>query len=297
MANAPSDAQIAATLQSVVSSLNNLVVQANNAAEAHQRAGAVTQKLTAALSQGALSSAKTIGGTFSSKSPIGGALGKAFGFGPGGSAHGSRSSLGGAAGAMEAVGSGAAAASPLSLAMAGGAAAFNLGAAAVKTFASAVSAAAEAASPNVWRTFQGSLDLLVAEVGKEFVPLFMEASVVVQDVWKAWRGLSDDMKQWLTLAGPLRSVVQLASSATGSGFASRIARGATGGSDGPLMDLRIAQPKFAGVDQVWEQVALKLVGESDFERERARIAQESLDAMLRVARNTDPANHRGGLRK
>lgn len=213
-------------------------------------------------------------------------------------------------------------------------------------WASVVGAMMQAASPNVWRTFTGSIELLMATVGVQLVPTFVELTVFVSNLTASFNKLDGATKQHIgnllgarpafhalnQVADGIRPslfkaqdpnasagdrvgagakallgfqtsfhqfAVGTAANALPPGLRQRLGlnafsdagKGSKLNGPGPPIDLNTAQPRITGIEQVWENMALGFLSETELQR---RLMELNTQALQELAKRLDEAGQREG---
>lgn len=163
------------------------------------------------------------------------------------------------------------------------AAALMVGTTALKSFFDVLGVMTQAASPNVWRTFTGNFEILVAKIGTSVVPAFIRLAGVAEELANKWEripkpvrdeGANDAIASFLSMFGPAGVL---------GGLLFRF-----GGGSGPSkMDVNTAEPRFSAVESVWEQMAMGFLRENDIQRELLNINREMLQEMIEFNDKSD----------
>ncbi len=188
------------------------------------------------------------------------------------------------------------------------AAGIGVAVAAAQSFAMVLTGLVQAASPNVWRTFSGSVELLMARMGQDVVPGFVRLSMVTQKLAEDWESLSPEFRSGM--AEVLEASLPLGRALSGLGetvktldltFRTVFSRDTSlwqkaqglfygltnalpsfgrGWMDpqGPksfLKDVKTNEPRISATESVWENLQLGFLRETDLQRAMLKENQQS----------------------
>lgn len=143
-----------------------------------------------------------------------------------------------------------------------------------KTWADVLSATVQAASPNVWKTLTGSVELLMAQIGTTMVPMFVRLAMAAQSAAEALEKMDRARKDKFIMFG-----IGLVSPSIP--ILDGILRQMDSRPDQMRMSTRTQEPRFSSVESVWEQMALGFLREDEFERKLMEINQQMLAEMMK----------------